>query len=91
MLTKFYSDEILSNHKKQCLLVNGFQAVNYESRAITFTNHNKQTSILFKTYADTEYFLMRVNSYEGEHTIKFQVHVPKSIGAKLVCIDDRFI
>ena len=26
----------------------------------------------------------------GEHTIKYQKHYSNSIGAKLVCIDDRF-
>ena len=36
-------------------------------------------------------FLKRVNSYKGEHTIKFQEHILNSIGAKLVCIDYRFI
>ena len=45
---------------------------------------------IFKIYADTEIFLKRVNSYEGEHTIKYEEHIPNSIGAKLVCIDDRF-
>ena len=35
-------------------------------------------------------FLKRVNSYEGEHTKKYQEHIPNSIGAKLVRIDDRF-
>ena len=47
--------------------------------------------IPFKIYADTEYFLKRTNSYEGEYTIKYQEHFLNSIGAKLVCIDDRFI
>ena len=51
---------------------------------------DKQIPILFKIYADTECFLKRVNSYKGEHTIKYQEHIPNSIGAKLVCIDDRF-
>ena len=26
----------------------------------------------------------------NEYTIKYQEHIPNSIGAKLVCIDDRF-
>ena len=89
-LQDFTTEEILSNHKKQCLLINGCQAVNYESGTIKFTNHNKQIPIHFKIYADTEFLLKRVNSYEGEHTIKYQEHIPNSIGAKLVCIDDRF-
>ena len=32
-LRSFTTEEILSNHKKQCLLINGCQAVNYESGA----------------------------------------------------------
>ena len=72
------------------MLINGCQSVNYESGIITFTNHNKQIPILFKISADTECSLKRVSSYEGEHTIKYQEHIPNSIGAKLVCIDDRF-
>ena len=89
-LQSFTKGEILNQHKKQCLLINGCQAVNYESGPIKLKNHNKQIPILFKIYADTECFLKRVNSYEGEHTIKYQEHIPNSIGAKLVCIDDRF-
>ena len=88
-LQNFTTEEILYNHKKQCLLMNGCQAVNYESGITKFTNHNKQIPILFKKYTDTECFLKRVISYEGEHTKKYQEHIPNSIGAKLVCIDDR--
>ena len=89
-LQSFNTEEILSNHKKQCLLINGCQAVNYESGIIKFTNHNKQIPILFKIYADTECFLKRTKIEEGEHIIKYQEHHPNSIGAKLVCTDDRF-
>ena len=86
-LQSFTTEEILSNHKKQCLLINGCQAVNDDSGTIKFTNHNKQIHVLFKTYADTECFSRRVNSYEGE---QYQEHIPNSIGVKLVCIDGRF-
>ena len=89
-LQSFTKEKILNQHKKQCLLINGCQAVNYESGTIKFTNHNKQIPILFKIYADTKCFLKLVISFEGEHTIKYQEHIPNSIGAKLVCIDDRF-
>ena len=89
-LQRFTTEAILSQHKKQCLLINGCQAVNYESGAIKFATYNKQIPIPFKIYADTECFLKRTNSYEGEYTIKYQEHLPNSIGAKLVCIDDRF-
>ena len=64
---------ILSNHKKQCLSINGYQAIKYESGTIKFTNHHKEIPILFKIYADTKCFLKRTNSYEGEHAIKYQL------------------
>ena len=37
----FTTEEILSNQKKQCLLINGCQAVKYESGTIKFTNYRK--------------------------------------------------
>ena len=55
-LQNFTSEEVLSNHKKQCLLINGCQAVNYESGKIKFTNYEKEVPIQFKIYADTECF-----------------------------------
>ena len=52
-LQNFRTKEILNNHRKRCLLINGCQAVNYESGITKFTNYNKQILILFKIYADT--------------------------------------
>ena len=84
LFTNFATEEILSNHKKQCLLIYGCQGI------IKFPNSNKQIPILFKIYADTECFLKRTKIKEGEHLTKYQEHQRNSIGAKLVCIDDRF-
>ena len=81
-LQNFTTEEILSNHKKQFLLINRCQAVKYESRIIKFTSYNKQIAILFKVYTDKECFLKRSNSYEGEDIIKYQEHIPNSVGAK---------
>ena len=39
-LLSFTTEEILSSHKKQCLLVNGCQAANYESAIIKFISYN---------------------------------------------------
>ena len=89
-LQNFTTEELLDQHKKQCLLINGSQAVNYESRIIKFKNYEKQVPIIFKIYADLECFLEKTNSYEVEHTTKYQKHIPNSIGAKLMCTDDRF-
>ena len=73
-LQNFTTEEILSNHKKQCLLINGCQAVKYESGTITFTYYNKQMPIVLKIYADTECFLKRSKLKESEHTTKYQEH-----------------
>ena len=89
-LQNFTTEEILSNNKKQCLFIYGCQAVKYDSGIIKFTNYKKQISILSKIYADTECFLKRTKVKKGKHTIKYQEHQPNSIGAKLVCTDDRF-
>ena len=93
-LQNFTTEEILSNHKKQCFLINGCQVINYESGQIKFTNYEKQVPIPFKIYADTKFFLKRTNSYECEHknikNNKISRTFSNSIGAKLVCIDDRF-
>ena len=34
--------------------------------------------------------MKRTNIKEREHTLKYQEHYPNSIGAKLICIDNRF-
>ena len=48
-LQNFTIEEVLSNHKKQCLLINRCQTVNYESgTTIKFINHNKQIPIHLK-------------------------------------------
>ena len=46
-LQNFTTEEILSNHKKQCLLIHGCQAVKYESGIIKLSNYNKQIPIFF--------------------------------------------
>ena len=73
-LQNFTTGEVLSDHKKQCSLINGYQAVNYASGTIKFINHNKQIPIPFNICADTECFLKRTSSYEGKYTIKYQEH-----------------
>ena len=44
----------------------------------------------FKIYADTECLVKRTNISLGKHTKLYQEHIPNSIGAKLVCIVERF-
>ena len=87
-LQNFTTEEILSQHKKQCLLINESQTVKYETRIIKFKNYEKQIPIPFKIYADTEFLLKRININESKYTKLYQKHIPNSKGAKLVCMDN---
>ena len=88
-LQNFTTNEILNNHRERCLLINHTQAVKYETGIIKFQN-GKQIPLVFKIYADTEWFLKRISINEGKYTKLYQKHIPNSIGAKLVCIDNKF-
>ena len=89
-LQNFTTKEILNNHREQCLLINKTQAVKYETGKIKFKNFDKQIPIPFKIYADIECLLKRIDIPLGKYTKLYQEHIPDSICAKLVCIDNRF-
>ena len=89
-LQNFTTREILNSHRERCLLINGTQAVKYETGIIKSRNFNNQKLIPGKTYADSECMLKRVNIKKGGYTKLYQMLVPNSIGAKLVCGDNRF-
>ena len=89
-LQNFTTKEILNNHRERCLLINETQAVKYETGTIKFKNFDKQIPIPFKIYADTECLLKRIDIKQGKYTKLYQEHIPNSICAKLVCIDNRF-
>ena len=90
-LQNFTTKEILNNHIERCLLINHTQAVKCETGIIKLKNYGKQIPIAFKIYADTECFLKRINTDEGKYKKLYQKHIPNTIGAKFVCIDNRFI
>ena len=89
-LQNFTTKEILNNHREQCLLINDTQALKYETGTIKFRKFNNQKPIPFKIYADSECSLKRVNINKGGYTKLYQKHIANSIGAKLVCVDNRF-
>ena len=89
-LKNFTTKEILKNHKERCLSVDGAQAVINEAGIIKFKKNNNQKPIPFKIYADLELLLKRTNIPLGKYTKIYQKHIPNSLGAKLVCIDNEF-
>ena len=86
----FISENVLTEHKKVCLSINGAQSVRLEKGTIEFKNYFKQIPVPFKIYADFESNLESAEIYEGFYSKKYQDHVPCSFAYKLVCVDGEF-
>ena len=82
----FSSKNILTEHKKVCLSINGAQSVRFEKGTIEFKNYFKQIPVPFKIYADFESNLEGVEIYEGSYSKKYQDHIPCSFAYKVVCL-----
>ena len=87
----FSGENILKDHKKDCLLIYGGQNVKLEKGFIEFKNFNIQISVPFKIYADFECLLKNVDcGIDNDcfsYTNKYQDHIPCS---KVVCVDNKF-
>ena len=55
----FSSEEILIEHKTNCLVINGNQGVKLKSATINFKNYFKQLPVPFKIYAYFECILKK--------------------------------
>ena len=86
----FSSKNVLTEHKKVCLSINGAQSVRLEKGTIEFKSYFKQIAVPFKIYANFECNLKSVESFEGSYSKKYQDHIPCSFGYKLVCVNDKF-
>ena len=61
----FSSKNVLTEHKEDCLSINGAQSVKLEKGATEFKHYFKQIPVLFKIYADFDSNLEGVEIYEG--------------------------
>ena len=91
----FSSEEVLIEHKEDCLTINGRQNVELEKGFISFKNYFKQILVPFKIYDDFECILKKVDSdiecsSNSSYTRKYQDHIPCSFAYKVVCIDNKF-
>ena len=90
----FSSENVLEDHKKDCLMINGGQNVKLEKGFIEFKNFNRQIPVPFKIYADFECLLKScdygVDNDCFSYTKKYQDHILCSFAYKLVCIDNKF-
>ena len=86
----FVSKNVLTEHKKVCLSINGTHPVRLEKGTTEFKNLFKQILVPFKIYSDFECILKSVESYEGSCSKKYQDHIPCSFADKILCVDDKF-
>ena len=86
----FSSENVLKNHEKDYLSINGLQSVGLEKGTIEFKKYLKQIPVSFKIYVDFECNLETAEIYEGSYSKKHQNHIPCSFAYKVVCIGDNF-
>ena len=87
---------ILTEHKENCLIINGKQCVKLSKEFISFKNHSRQIPVPFKIYADFECILKETKLSEeiidknSSHTKNYQSHIPCGFGYKVIWIDNKF-
>ena len=90
----FSSENVLNEHKKDCLLINKGQNVKLEKGFIEFKNFNRQIPVPFKIYAGFECLLKGCDvGFDNDcfsYTRKYQDHIPCSFAYKVACADNKF-
>ena len=93
----FSSEKVLTEHKENCLVINGKQNAKLGKGSISFKNYSKQLPASFKIYADFERILRATPSKKvknsdknSSHTEKYQHHIPCSFAYKVVYVDNKF-
>ena len=66
----FSSKNVLTEHKKICLSINGAQSVKLGKGKIEFKNAFKEIQVPFETYSDFESVLTSTESNEGFYSKK---------------------
>ena len=90
----FSNESVLTEHKKDCLVINGKQNVKLESGFISSNNFCGQIPVPLKIYADFECILkscdISINNNDVSYTTKYHDHVSCSFAYNVVCVDNRF-
>ena len=94
----FSSERVLSNHKENCIQVNGTQAIkmpNKDNNILKFNNFHKQQPLPFVIYADFEAITEKIQgcqqNNESSYTEAYQRHTDCGYGYKVVCCyDDKY-
>ena len=101
----FSSERVLNNHKENCIIINGKQAINMPKKGenvLKFNNFHKQLPVPFVIYADFEAITKKVQGCEQSEEMKneknkrsyteaYQTHEDCGFGYKVVCCyDDKY-
>ncbi|PFX17748.1 Retrovirus-related Pol polyprotein from transposon 17.6 [Stylophora pistillata] len=94
----FSSERVLTDHKANCLLINGVQAVKMPTKdhnILKFNHHHKQLPLPFVIYADFEAITEKVQGCQQtdvkSFTEAYQKHTDCGYGYKVVCTyDDKY-
>ena len=93
----FSREDVLTEHKNNCILINGVQAIKMPEKGdkVYFKNHHKQLSVPFVIYADFEAITEKVDSCQPNndksYTETYQNHKDCGYGYKVVCCyEDKY-
>ena len=93
----FSREDVLAEHVKNCLSINGKQAIKMPKKGqhVNFRNYHKQIPAPFVIYADFEAITEKVHgclpNNEKSYTEAYQKHIDCGYGYKLVChYNDEF-
>ena len=83
--------DVLTEHKNNCISINGKQAINMPEKGdkVYFKNHHKQLPVPFVIYADFEALTEKIQgcqpNNEKSYTEAYQKHTDCGYGYKVVC------
>ena len=94
----FSSERVLNNHKENCIIINGKQAINMPKKGeniLKYTNHHRQQAVPFVIYADFEAITEKIQgcqpNNDSSYTNAYQKHTDCGYGYKVVCCyDDKY-
>ena len=90
----FSREDVLTEHKNNCLSINGKQAINMPEKGdkVFFKNYQKQLPVPFVIYADFEAITEKIQgclpNNENSYTEAYQKHTDCGYGYKVVCCYD---
>ena len=90
----FSREDVLTEHKNNCISINGKQAINMHEKGdkVYFKNRHKQLPVPFVIYADFEALTGKIQgcqpNNEKSYTKAYQKHTDCGYGYKVVCCYD---